>query len=293
MEKKKVAYLGRQPVTFGYMATEKFFSDKDRYEFVGCHNHRQVCKTLLRNDVDFGVVAIENRIDKMVPEAGRDIVEALLEGGLNIYGEVTVPIKHYLLSCSESLGQIQKIMSHPSAIRQCSKEISNIKLTYDEIITKDSESTGAAAKLASEDQSIAAIASKLAETHYELNRLVEYSIEDYPDNQTRFLILAREEHPPKTGNDKTCFLLRLPKNDPTGVWRVLAPFVQELPPHYLVNPFRFVRMDRENLVWEDYWLVELGGHIEDDTLQEIHTLLVESGNKPQFVSSYPINSEPF
>src|SRR5262249_59375406 len=85
-------------------------------------------------------------------------------------------------------------------------------------------STAAAARLAAEDDAVAAIASAAAEEAYGL-RAIARSIEDRRDNTTRFLVIGREA-PTPGGNDLCSAVFTLRRDESGALWRLLEPFAR-------------------------------------------------------------------
>ena len=85
-------------------------------------------------------------------------------------------------------------------------------------------SNAEAARQAVENPGIAAIAGEMAAERYGL-RILSTSIEDQPDNKTRFLVLGNQSVAP-SGDDKTSILVSV-RNEPGALLRVLEPFESE------------------------------------------------------------------
>ncbi len=64
----KIGYLGPGKTTFGFMAAEKFFSGKEGVEFIPYPNHTEICQATDEEEVEYGVVAVENVIEGVVTE---------------------------------------------------------------------------------------------------------------------------------------------------------------------------------------------------------------------------------
>jgi chorismate mutase / prephenate dehydratase len=114
-----------------------------------------------------------------------------------------LPIHHNLLSRSDR-ESITEVYSKPQALSQCRGWLAN-HLPKARLI--DISSTTAAAELAANQPGVAAIASIEAGRQYSLN-VIDASIEDNPNNVTRFAILGRQSAPP-SGNDKTAILFQV------------------------------------------------------------------------------------
>ena len=158
--------------------------------------------------MDLGFVPLENAIEGTV----RDIVDSLIfDVDLRIQREVVLDIHLHLMAApGTALADIERVASIPMATAQC-RGFLNERMPGAEIVATNS--TAEAARLLGEHdpalsaRPTAAIAPRLAAKLYGLDILVE-DVEDHPDNQTRFVRVARSGIPAPTGHDRTsiaCF----------------------------------------------------------------------------------------
>ncbi|MSQ04946.1 MAG: ACT domain-containing protein, partial [Nitrosomonadaceae bacterium] len=136
-----------------------------------------------------------------------------------------------------------------------------------------------AALMASQDESIAAIASKKAAEVYGLNICVE-NIEDDPKNTTRFLVIGTQEVA-ASGKDKTSLVISV-KNHPGAIHELLSPLAQND-----VSMSRLESRPSRSGPWEYVFFVDIEGHQQDP---KIHKTLKEVREKAAFLKilgSYP------
>ncbi|OIP73229.1 MAG: prephenate dehydratase [Oscillatoriales cyanobacterium CG2_30_44_21] len=134
--------------------------------------------------VDIAIVPVENSIQGGVTMT----LDSLWQSeSLQIQKAIVLPIAHALISRATNLNQVQVIYSHPQALAQCQQWIEQ-NLPTAQLIATDSTADGVAN--VSRDQSIAAIASQRAAEIYQ-EPILQYPINDQPDNCTRFLVLGR------------------------------------------------------------------------------------------------------
>lgn len=150
------------------------------------------------------VLPIENSIEGIV----RETIDNLLRfenSQIRIRGELSLPIRHMLLSKADDISEIKKIISHPQALAQCSKYLFKNFRTVE--LGEVSSTSYAAQKAANaNDSSIAAIANETCADLFGLN-IVGYDLNDEPDNKTRFYILGRDDFEYKEKNGKTAIML--------------------------------------------------------------------------------------
>src|SRR5438094_889160 len=141
--------------------------------------------------LDAKLIALLNERADLVHEVG----QLKKRDGLAIYA----PEREEQLL--QSLVQMSKVYSHPQVFGQCRQWLRH-NLPHADLI--EVASTTHAAELAAKEPDAAAIAGQMAAEVYGLN-ILERSIQDSPDNTTRFLVISRNTCPP-TGNDKTSLM---------------------------------------------------------------------------------------
>jgi len=99
----KVGYLGPGKVTFGYIAAEKFFAGKENIELIPFPTHTDVCQAAGEEEIDFGVVAVENVIDGIVTETIYAADRFSRQFNLRIYGEVEIPLSSCFCSAKTTM----------------------------------------------------------------------------------------------------------------------------------------------------------------------------------------------
>lgn len=187
-DKKHVyAFLG--PIgTFSDMAVralvERGTLEAD-YEPLPCSSLPEVFEAVDRGMADYGVVPIENSLEGSVTA----VLDAFaFTSRAEILGEIAIDIhQSLLLHPDATLGDVTTIASHTQGIGQCRRWI-NRKLPDCQLRLADS--TAAAAQMAAQDKSVAAIASTLAAQIFGVN-VYEEAIEDNLSSQTRFVIIGK------------------------------------------------------------------------------------------------------
>ena len=176
----------------------------------------------LEHDISsFCVLPIENSIEGIVRETIDNLLK-ISDSTIRIQGEISLPIRHVLLSKSNDKSKIKKIISHPQALAQCSKYLYK---NFPDIEIGDVSSTSYAAQKAaiSEDGFLAAIANSACADLFGLN-IIDNDLNDEKDNQTRFYILGRQSLNEKP-NGKTSIILST-KNHSGALCDVLKIFAK-------------------------------------------------------------------
>jgi monofunctional chorismate mutase len=198
MDGLKVAYLGpvgtySQQAALAYFRSTSDESDQERWS--ACRAVSEVLNAVVANEATYAVVPIENS-QTGIASSTRDL---LVQGALNVIGEIYIPVKHHLVTACSSLDKVTKIYSHAQGFDQCERWLTancpNIQR-----VAVNSTAKGAMVA-AMEKESSAAICSGFASTTNGLP-ILHANIMDSASNATRFLILGRGRSP-RTGADNT------------------------------------------------------------------------------------------
>jgi prephenate dehydratase len=140
---------------------------------------------LSRCDVDAAVIPIENSLAGSVTEH----FDLMLTHDVTIVREALLRIRHNLIAISgASLNQIDRVFSHPVALAQCRRFLSEHPKMESFAFYDTAGSVKQLVEL--RDRHAAAIASAEAASYYGAQILVS-GIEDNPENYTRFFYLRR------------------------------------------------------------------------------------------------------
>jgi prephenate dehydratase len=232
--------------------------------------------------VDLGFVPLENAIEGTV----RDIIDSLVfEFDLRIQREVVLDIHlHLMATPGTTLADIERVASIPVATAQCRGFLTRHLPGAEALATN---STAEAARLVGQRdptmsaRPTAAIAPRLAATLYGLDILAE-DIEDHPDNQTRFVSLARSGVPAPTGHDRTSIACFQSADHPGSLYAILGQFAARN-----INLSKLESRPTKKALGDYCFIIDFEGHIADavvsDCLRDLHAEL--AGVK--FLGSYP------
>ncbi len=245
-----VAYLGPAGTHTETAARAQFGKSASTRPFVAID---EVFRAVASGAVHFGVVPVENSTEGMVNQTLDCLVE--FPGRIRICAEVELPIHHAFLvhpQASGAIGEISGILSHPQSLAQCRAWLDN---HYPGVDRAPAASNAEAARQASANPSLAAIAGVTAAEHYGL-RVVAANIEDRPDNKTRFLVLGNQDVGP-SGADKTSILVST-RNEPGALYRVLEPFYAQN-----ISLTRIETRPARSGDWSYVFFIDFDGHVQD------------------------------
>ena len=243
--KQTIAYLGPTG-TFSEQAAHQFFGQS--IDGLPCASLDEVFKAVEKGAASFGVVPVENSSEGAVSRT----LDLLLESPLQISGEIILPIRHHLLTNHGSLDGVKTVCAHAQALAQCQQWLSvHAPQLHRQAVSSNAE----AARMASQDPSIAAIAGEPAQLAYGL-QIVSAQIQDDPNNRTRFVVIGQCACQP-CGQDQTSLVLSV-ANQPGAVHQLLGPLAK-----YGVSMTRFESRPARKGSWEYHFYIDIDGHASD------------------------------
>jgi chorismate mutase/prephenate dehydratase len=241
----RIGYLG--PVgTFSEQAALAQFGHS--VDTVPCASIDEVFRAAEAGTVDFGVVPVENSSEGAVNRS----LDLFLQSPLKICGEVSVPVKHNLLTRSGTMAGISRICAHAQALAQCTGWL-NRNHPLIERVPVSSNAEGA--RLAALEPHTAAIAGDGVLGRYDVHCVAE-SIQDDPLNRTRFAVIGNHLCA-ASGVDQTSLILSVP--DRAGaVYALIEPMSR-----HGVSMKRFESRPARQGAWEYFFYIDLLGHESD------------------------------
>jgi len=265
-----IAFLG--PLgTFSESAATKHFGHAAR--LAPQSSIDDVFREVESGHAHYAVVPVENSTEGAV---GRTM-DLLLGTQLKICGEVVLRIHQNLLSNEADLSTITKVYSHAQSLAQCHEWLNRVLPNAQRISVG---SNAQAAQMASEEAGTAAIAGEAAAARYSLPRLAE-SIEDEPNNTTRFLVLGKHDAGP-SGRDKTSLIMSAP-NRTGALYELLLPFS-----HAAVSMSRLESRPARNALWEYVFYVDVDGHRDEPAVKTALDELASRAAYLKILGSYPV-----
>jgi chorismate mutase/prephenate dehydratase len=188
------------------------------FNAIACRTVDAVFKTVVANQAQFGVVPIENS-HTGISATTRDL---LVQGALNVTGEIYIPVRHHLLSHCKSLAKLTHIYSHSQGFEQCNAWLS-ANCPQAEHIAVSSTAKGAMLAAAEPSHS-AAICSDLASQICKLP-IMQKNIMSSATNATRFLVLGHNRCE-RTGADNTLMTICIDHKPGAMAGSLGAPFAR-------------------------------------------------------------------
>ncbi len=181
------------PGSFSEEATLKYIENEQlgQIETKPCLTSQGVMESLAHYEIDRGIIAMENARGGVVHESIHSLAGARCKVGSMFHIQVNqcLIVKHGITH-----DQITEVRSHPQALKQCSKYLSE-KLSH--IAHIESKDTAESARKLYENQysdTTAVIAPARAAEIYDLE-VLKHSIQDLKDNKTLFLVVERTATP--------------------------------------------------------------------------------------------------
>ena len=245
----RIAFLG--PLgTFSEQAALNYFGSS--IEAVPCASFDEVFRATVAQSADFGIVPVENSTEGVVSRS----LDLLLQSPVTIAGETSLLVTHNLLRKTLSRDGIKVVAAHAQALGQCQDWL-NKHLPQAERRAVSSNAEGA--RLAAEDDNIAALASERAASQYGLH-VVQRAVQDEAHNRTRFVVIARpDRHTPSlpTGRDCTSLVVAV-DNRPGAVHDLLVPLKR-----HGVSMTRFEPRPARSGQWEYVFYIDVAGHSQE------------------------------
>jgi chorismate mutase / prephenate dehydratase len=268
----RVAYLGPEG-TFSEQAVRKHFGGAVEARPVASVD--EAFRSAEAGATQFTVVPVENSTDGVV---GRTL-DLLTSTPLRICGEIELRVQQNLLSRERALKGIKRVYSHSQSLAQCNGWLGkNLPKAARIPVASNAE----AAQRAAKEKGAAAIAGLLAGERYKLNALAK-SIEDSPDNTTRFLVLGQID-PAPSGKDRTSLVMSA-ENKPGAVHGLLTPLAE--------HKVSMTRIESRPLrtrssLWEYFFFIDVEGHQQDAAVAKAIDGLRQKAPFLKVLGSYPV-----
>lgn len=253
-----IGFLGLEG-EFSHLAALRQFGSS--VTFVPSSEVRGIFSQVVRGDVDYGLVPIENTSIGGVNETLDSFID--LHDQLTIYGEVKMQI-HFCLLAACRPDQIREVYSTASVVQQCrnwlSTQYPNVKI---HLVDNTARAVESVRRLLEEqpDRGAAAIGSSLAGEIFGLKPLFA-KIEDRQGSLTRFLILSKSQAE-ISGHDKTSIMFST-NDSPGALVDVLDVFKRNS-----VNLTHLDKRPSQKENWDYTFFADLVGHRSDRMIAQV------------------------
>jgi prephenate dehydratase len=271
----KVGYLGPEG-TFSEEAGKEYCRKVEgKVEMVPFPTFHDLLTAVDRGRMNEAMVPIENSIEGTI-----GVVTDMLakEVNLRIRQEIVLPVSNYLLAKKGArLHEITDIISHPQPIEQC-KAFIRKKLPKARLHLSHSTSE-AARQVALSPRGFAAIGPLSLARLYGLSVIARKI--NPKDNQTRFVVLAKKDHP-RTGKDKSSIVFSISRNIPGGLQAILFEFACRL-----INLTKIESRPSKKALGDYYFFLDLEGHRDDKDVAQALAGVKKKTAFFKFLGSYP------
>jgi chorismate mutase/prephenate dehydratase len=264
-----VAFLGPAG-TFTQEAALKHFGHSAQTRALS--SIEQIFREVESGSAQFGVVPVENSTEGVVTHT----LDMFMRSTIKICGEVELPVHHHLLGKSSDAAEAKRVVSHQQSLAQCRRWLDMNLPALERVAVA---SNGEAARMASADPDLLAVAAESSAKIYGLNVLAA-NIEDEPGNSTRFLVIGKLETS-ASGQDRTSLLLS-GKNKPGALHALLAPFAR-----HGINMTRIESRPSRQGAWEYVFFVDIEGHVHDAKVKQALAELEKEAAFVKCLGSYP------
>jgi chorismate mutase/prephenate dehydratase len=264
-----IAFLGPAG-TYTHAAACKHFGNL--IEPYSVNSIEEIFRLVEAEGANFGVVPIENSTEGMVNHT----LDLLMNSSLSISGEVTLRIRHNLISKETDLSSIERVYAHQQSIAQCRIWLDrNLPNTERIAVNSNAE----AVMIARDHEKSAAIAGRMAAELYDVT-ILSPDIEDEPHNTTRFVVIGKYQAPP-SGRDRTSLLV-FAHNRPGSLYDLLKPLAKRK-----ISMSNIESRPSRSGVWEYVFFIDIDGHHQDAALSEAITEIEKSSAMVKILGSYP------
>jgi prephenate dehydratase len=268
----------------GTFSEEALFSEPDyaASTVVPLPTIEDVLESVADGRLDLGFLPIENAIEGTVNATADSLI---FDSDLRIQREVVIGIHlHVMAAPGTALDDVRRVLSFPVATAQCRHYLAEHLRTV-EIVPTNSTAEAAQLLSAQPRADTAALSPRLAAKLYGLDVIAE-AVEDHPDNQTRFVTVARSGVPAPSGHDKTSIVCFQREDHPGSLHAILSEFSARG-----INLTKLESRPTKRALGDYCFLIDLEGHIADEVVADCLRVLHAELAGVKFLGSYPAAGE--
>lgn len=266
----QIAYFGPAGTYSEQAARDQFGAVAELLPFGSVDS---VFEEVERRRADYGVIPVENSTEGVVAQT----LDRFVTSPLTIKAELSLRIDHCLLARTNPPRTLRRIVSHPQSLAQCRGWLTQ---HYPRVQLVEVASNAVAAEQAARQSTTAAIAGRPAAERYKLH-IVAQSIQDQPNNFTRFVVVCGDGNAAPTGDDKTSILFSVPHRA-GALFSVLQPFAR-----HRINLSTIESRPLKGRPWEYVFFLDLAGHINEPAMAKAITAFERRVLFLRVLGSYP------
>ena len=235
---------------------------------------RDAMEAISTGKADYAVLPIENSLAGSIEEN----FDLLSEYNVAIIGEQILKVDHALLGVKgATIDDIKTVYSHPKAIAQCENYIRKYHIEWD---VKNLRNTAMSAQKIHDDgdKTQAAIGSKYNAFLYDLE-ILEESIQDDKNNETRFIIVSKDKKYKKSA-DKISLCLEI-SNEAGSLYRILSNLIFNG-----INMNRIESRPIKGVNWQYRFFIDIDGNLDDEAVKNALTGLKEECVSVRVLGNY-------
>ena len=276
---QKIATLGPQG-TFSDTATQRYIAGQAMHCDVSYFDSIKQALNAVGQSCDMGILPVENFSEGFISL----VLDHLLDANLSIQAEIRLPIQFSLVSNSSDVSNIKQLFVQFVAKGQCSEFID--ALGEVEIVNTESniESLNLI-KLNYPDCAAIVPAGSFEPADFPL---VREEINDYKNNETRFLVLVNraDASPKRPGVQYKTSVIVLDENDHPGLLgEVLLSFSNRK-----INLTSIMSRPTRQTFGKYHFFIDFDGHLEDQAIAEALAEIAVNC-KVKVLGSYPKQSQ--
>lgn len=272
----RVAFLG-DIGAYSYLATQKYFSRRPgTLHEIGCKTFKEIFDQVETGTADYAVLPIENTSSGSINE----VFDQLQHSDIAIVGELTLPIKHAILTKDEKdLNNITVLYGHPQVFQQSSNFLSTLGKVKKEFC----DSTFHAMKHVSDSErfDIAAIGSAEGGKMHGLDS-IQNDIANQKENHSRFIVIAKEPKVvPLQIPAKTTFVMSTVQK-PGALVEALIVLKE--------NNISMTKLESRPITgnpWEEMFYIDVEGNLQDGPMEKAIEELTRMTRNLKVLGCYP------
>lgn len=274
MSSRRVGYLG-PPGSFSHEA----LLNVGDVEPVAVATIGDLLFQVANGELDEALAPLENAIEGTVSATIDGLV---FDHDLVIQREIVLPISlHLLARPGVRRDQLLEVRSYSHALAQVRDYLARHALSSSETTS----TSRAAAEVAASSDPLAAVGSRLAAELFHLD-IIDSNIEDHRDNETRFVLVARDTIAAPSGADRTTIVCFQDADHPGSLYAILGRFAARD-----LNLTKLESRPTKKGLGDYCFVIECEGHIADDIVADCLADLQAHLTRVKFLGSYPVDGE--